>query len=294
VSRIYSLITATVVLLALLSESTTLYVRLARSSMRQRREREGRQMTMDSVTASIAHEVNHPLAAIVTNGNAALRWLGNKNAKHRRIRKAVKRVVSEGHRATSELIRSVRAMVKKGDREQISLNINKLIRDVLVPLLAELRVHQVSVRTELNDTLPDVRGNRVQLQQVILNLIMNALEAMNSMTNRPRVLRLRSEIHERIGVLVSVEDSGAGVDPKDIDRIFDSFFTTKSQGMGMGLSICQSIIEAHQGRLWASSGVDHGPCSTSYCRLSGAKSKNDRAPRSCISQNAAVWSASRI
>jgi C4-dicarboxylate-specific signal transduction histidine kinase len=184
-------------------------------------------------------------------------------------------------------------MFKKGDQEQIPLNINKLIRDVLLLLLAELRAHQVSVRTELNDTLPDVRGNRVQLQQVILNLIINALEAMNSMTNRPRVLRLRSEIREPSGVLVSVEDSGAGVDPKDIDHIFDSFFTTKSQGMGMGLSICQSIIEAHQGRLWASSGIDHGAVSTSYCRLSGAKSKNDRAPRSRISQNAAVRSASR-
>jgi signal transduction histidine kinase len=122
----------------------------------------------------------------------------------------------------------------------------------------ELLANRVSVQTTLDDNLPDVKGNRVQLQQVIVNLIRNAIEAMNAVTNGARILRIRSAIHETGNVLVSVEDSGTGIDPKDTGRIFDSFFTTKPQGTGMGLSICRSIIEGHQGRLWASSSIDHG------------------------------------
>jgi PAS domain S-box-containing protein len=212
---------------------------------------------LGELTASIAHEVNQPLAAIVANGSAALRYLANATPDLGEAQAAVTRIVSDGHRA-AEVITSINAMFKDVDREKAPLDINKLIRDVLVLVLGELRAYQVSVQTDLNDKLPDVRGDRVQLQQVILNLIMNALEAMNSVTDRPRVLRLRSEFHEPGGVLVLVEDSGTGIDQKDMDRIFDSFFTTKSQGMGMGLSLCHSIIEAHDGRLWASSEIDHG------------------------------------
>jgi signal transduction histidine kinase len=255
--RIYSLIAGSVVLIVLLSETTTLYARLARSIVRRRREHEGRLMTMDSVTASIAHEVNQPLAAIVANGNAAMRLLANTAPDLDEARAAVKSMVSDGHRA-AEVITSIRAMFKNVDQENAPLDINKIIRDVLALMLGELRAHQVSIKTELNDKLPDVRGNRIQLQQVILNLIANAIDAMNSVTKRPRVLRLKSAFHESDGVLVLVEDSGTGIDPDKIDRIFDSFFTTKSQGMGMGLSLCQSIIEAHDGRLWVSSEIDHG------------------------------------
>jgi signal transduction histidine kinase len=257
-SRIYSLATATTVLLLFLSETTTIYARLATAVMRQRHERDSRDMTMDSVVASIAHEVNQPLTAMVTNASAGLRWLTNETPNLDKARANMKSIVSAGHRA-SEVIGSIRQMFKKGDQEKAPLDVNALIRDVLALVLSELRANQIAVQTTLDDTLPNVRCNRVQLQQVILNLIMNAVDAMNSVTSRQRVLRLRSAIDGSAGVLVSVEDSGPGIDPKNIDRIFDSFFTTKSQGTGLGLFLCRSIIEDHGGRIWVTSaGPDHG------------------------------------
>jgi signal transduction histidine kinase len=153
----------------------------------------------------------------------------------------------------------LREMFKKGDQENAPFDVNALIRNVLALVLSELQASQIAVQTALDDTSPNVRCNRVQLQQVILNLIMNAVDAMNSVKTRERVLQLRSAIDGSDGVLVSVEDSGPGIDPKNIDHIFDSFFTTKSQGMGLGLFLCRSIIEDHGGRIWAtSSGPDHG------------------------------------
>jgi len=140
----------------------------------------------------------------------------------------------------------------------LALDVNKLILAVLKALGPELQVHQISAQSELSDDLPPVLVDRVQLQQVILNLIMNAIEAMSAVEGRARILRIKSEAHELGGVLVSVEDSGPGIDPKDIERIFKAFFTTKGRGTGMGLAICRSIIEAHHGRLWASAGIDHG------------------------------------
>ena len=164
---------------------------------------------------------------------------------------------NEGHRA-SQVIGSIRAMFTKGDQEKAALGANELIREVLALLDGEIYTQRVSVHTELIEPLPRVFGNRVQLQQVILNLLTNAVEAMGSVTNRARVLRVKSKLHESDGVLITVEDSGPGIDPKDSDRIFEAFFTTKCQGMGMGLSICRSIIEAHKGRLWVSPGLHHG------------------------------------
>ena len=219
--------------------------------------RVARLTTLGELTASIAHEINQPLGAIVANGNAGLRWLDRATPDVDEARAAFTRIVNDGRRA-GEVIESIRAMFKNVDQEKTPVDINKLVRDMLGLMLGELRSNQVSVETRLDDNLPDVRGNQVQLQQVILNLIRNAIEAMNSVTDRARVLRIGTEIHVPDGVLVSVEDSGTGLSPKDIERIFDSFFTTKPQGTGMGLSICRSIIEGHQGRLWASSGIDHG------------------------------------
>jgi PAS domain S-box-containing protein len=213
--------------------------------------------TLGELTASIAHEVNQPLASIVAYGHAALRFLGNATPDLDETRVALEGIVREGHRA-SEVIESIRAMFKNVDQDKAPIDVTKLVRDMLGLMLGELQANDVSVEATLEDNLPDVKGNRVQLQQVILNLIRNAIEAMSSVTNRARVLRIRSVIHEPDSVLVSVEDSGTGIDPKDTDRIFDSFFTTKPDGTGMGLSICRSIIEGHRGRLWASSGIDHG------------------------------------
>jgi PAS domain S-box-containing protein len=219
--------------------------------------RAARVTTLGELTASIAHEINQPLGAMVANGNAGLAWLKRATPDVAQARDAFTSIVDDGLRA-AEVIESIRAMFKNADQEKTPIDINKLVRDMLGLMLGELRANHVSVETKLDDNLPEVRGNRVQLQQVILNLIRNAIEAMHSVTNRARVLRIGSAIHERDGVLVSVEDSGTGLNPKDTARIFDSFFTTKPQGTGMGLSISRSIIQGHQGRLWATSGTDQG------------------------------------
>jgi PAS domain S-box-containing protein len=220
--------------------------------------RAARATTLGELTASIAHEINQPLGAMVANGNAGLRWLERATPDVDEARAALTRIVNDGRRA-GEVIESIRAVFKNVDQEKTPIDINKLVRDMLGLMLGELRANRVSVQTALDDNLPDVTGNRVQLQQVILNLIRNAVEAMNSVTNRPRMLRIGSSvIHDPDGVLVSIEDSGTGLNPKDAERIFDSFFTTKPQGTGLGLSISRSIINGHQGRLWASSGIDHG------------------------------------
>jgi len=212
---------------------------------------------MAQMAASIAHEINQPLAAVVANGNAGLRWLANTTPDFGEAMAALKRIVSDAHRA-SEVIGSIRAMFKKDIQEKALLDLNQLIREVLMLVHAELQSQRVSVHTELMEDLPHVLADRVQLQQVIMNLIMNASEAMASVTNRARVLRVKSEVDESHDVLMTVEDSGTGIDPNDANRIFDAFFTKKSHGLGMGLSICQSIIEAHNGRLWASPGIHHG------------------------------------
>jgi signal transduction histidine kinase len=213
--------------------------------------------TAGELTASIAHEVNQPLAAMVTNANAALRWLTSKTPDLDEASAALARIVSAGHRA-GEAVGSVRAMFKRDAPEKAPVDLNDVIQDVLGFLDGELQRQRIVVQSELRRPLPLVRGHTGQLQQVILNLVRNAADAMESVSGRARVLRVQSTVHDQDDVLVSVEDSGTGIDPKNIEHIFDSFFTTKSQGMGMGLSICRSIIEAHGGRLWASSGLDHG------------------------------------
>ena len=213
--------------------------------------------TVGAMTASIAHEVNQPLAAIVTNSNAAMRWLANQEPNIGEARAALRRIVRDGHRA-SEIIGSIRAMFKKDHGERTRLSINDLARDVLLLAHGSLEINQVSVRSELREDLPDVLVDRVQLQQVLLNLIINGAEAMASVTDRPRLLQVSSDIHDVSGVIITVADSGTGIDPEDMKRIFEPFYTTKASGMGMGLPICRSIIESHGGKLWATSLHPHG------------------------------------
>jgi C4-dicarboxylate-specific signal transduction histidine kinase len=211
---------------------------------------------MGVMTASIGHEIRQPLAAIVTGANAGLRWISRSPPNIGEATQTLKNIVQEGQRA-SDILDTIRAMFKRGSKETAAIDVNSLITDVLELVQSEVRKQKISVQTELAEHLPAVFGNRIQLQQVLLNLAMNAIEAMSTVTGREPVLRLQTALHQD-GIMVSVEDSGPGIDANDVERIFDALFTTKSQGMGMGLSICRSIIEAYHGRLWVSPGPDHG------------------------------------
>jgi len=211
----------------------------------------------EEAAASIIHEVRQPLAAVSSNANAAMRWLGRTPPAVGEAREALIRIVSVVNRA-DEVIEGIRAIFKRDKQRLVALDANKLILEVLRLLGEELQNKKITVQTELVENLPQVLADRVQLQQVILNLIMNAIEAMSLVADRARILRIGSGIHGPDSVLMAVADSGAGIDPNDFERIFNAFFTTKARGMGMGLSICRSIIEAHGGRLWASAGTPHG------------------------------------
>jgi signal transduction histidine kinase len=213
--------------------------------------------TAGELSASLAHEMKQPLAAIVTNLRAGLRWLGAAEPNLEETRMALQNVLKDGNRA-AEVIDSVRAMFKKEQTDKTPLNLNDLITSVLYLLRDELRPQHIVLRTNLQPQLSPVQGHRGELQQVILNLIRNAADAMKDITYRPRVLTVKSESQPPNDVLMSISDSGTGIDPKDIGHIFEAFFTTKSNGMGMGLSICKSIIEDHGGRLWASPDMTNG------------------------------------
>jgi signal transduction histidine kinase len=257
-SRFYSLIATIFVLLVLLSETTILYAHLAGSITRQRGERDARHTAMDTMVVSIVHEMKQPLGAIVANGSAGLRWLARSPPDLDEVSDALKRIVSDGHRA-SDVITSIRSMFKKEVNGRQLLDINDLVKEALKMIELDLHFQDVSVSIELREGLPQLVADRGQLRQVLLNLITNAIEAMESVTDRPRLLRITSDVSPGSpGILLTVEDVGPGIDPKNIERIFKPFYTTKSQGMGMGLSICRSIVETHGGRLIAEPGRFQG------------------------------------
>jgi C4-dicarboxylate-specific signal transduction histidine kinase len=207
--------------------------------------------TMGQLAASIAHEVNQPIAAAITNAQAALRWLGTLPPDLEEARQALGRVVKEGHRA-SEVVGRIRTLIKKAPPRKDDLEINEAILEVIALTSNEVRKNGVSVQTQLAEGLPLIQGDRVQLQQVILNLVINALEAMSGVSEGSRGLLIGTGKEASGGVLVAVQDSGPGLNPEGYERLFDAFYTTKPGGMGMGLSICRSIVEAHGGRIWAS------------------------------------------
>jgi len=255
-ARVYFLVSSTLVLAVLLSETALLYARLARSVMAQRREREARLMTLDVLSASIAHEMRQPLASIVTNVDAASRWMGRPTPDLDEVKATLEQIRNSAYRAR-DLIGSIRAMVKRDGRNRAALNLNDLVHEVLALMKGELQRNRISVELELDEHLPLTKGDRIQLQQVLTNLMTNAIEAMAE-KKWPRILRIKSATEEPNGVLISVADTGKGIDPKIVDRIFNPLFTTKSSGMGLGLAICRSIIEGHDGRLWVSAGPEGG------------------------------------
>jgi C4-dicarboxylate-specific signal transduction histidine kinase len=211
---------------------------------------------LGEISASIAHEVNQPLAAIVANGEACLRFLAREAPDLNDIRGAVEWIVKDGNRA-GDVIQRVRNLTRKTDASHAALDVNDAINDGIILLERELFSHQIILERDLAAGLPPVLADLVQLQQVIINLIMNAVEAMQAVTDRPRRLMIRSYL-DGGQVFVAVKDSGTGFTAESRDRLFQAFFSTKPRGLGMGLSICRSIIEAHGGRLSASANEDHG------------------------------------
>ncbi len=254
--RVVGFLSSTLVLMVLLYEIQALYARLLGAVVAQRREREARLMTGDAVAATIAHEVRQPLTAMITTANAGFRLLDRSMPNLDKAKEAFRRIAADGHRA-SDVVGSIRAMFRNDDRTRAALDVNALIRDALALEQRDLLRYRILVETEPSTRLPEVQGDRIQLQQVLLNLITNAIHAMAT-ENPPRLLRVRSEAYEGDGVVISVADTGMGIGPQDVERIFNPLFTTKSDGMGMGLSICRAIVEAHHGRLWAAPNTPRG------------------------------------
>ena len=213
--------------------------------------------TMGQLTASIAHEVNQPITASITDAQAALRWLGTHPPNLGEVRSALHRIIASGGRA-GDVIGHIRSLVKKTPPRKDSFNINNAVLEVIALTRSEALRHGVSVQTDLATDLPLIAGDRVELQQVILNLIVNAIEAMSRLDQEARGLRISTTIEAPNSVLVAVRDTGPGLDPKSTDRLFEAFYTTKPEGMGMGLAICRSIIETHGGRLWATANEPRG------------------------------------
>ena len=205
-------------------------------------------MTGDAVAATIAHEIKQPLTAMTTSATAGFRFLDRSTPNLDRAKEALKQIVADGHRA-AEVVGSIRAIFKSDARTRTVLDVNDLVREALALERSALQKHGIQVAAAIDRRLPEVRGDRVQIQQVLLNLITNAIDAMAA-KEEPRVLHVSSEPDESGSVVVSVADTGAGITAQDCERIFNPLFTTKSDGMGMGLSICRAIIEAHDGRLW--------------------------------------------
>ena len=211
--------------------------------------------TLGEMSASIAHEINQPLAAAVTSASACLRWLDAQ--KPEEARRSALRVIAEGHRA-SEIIVRIRSLTKKAPPQKDWLDVNETIHEVITLARSEIQRSNIALETQLSQQVPIILADRVQLQQVILNLMMNAIEAMSGLNEGPRELLVRSGTDESKHVVISVQDSGPGFDPKSLDHLFDTFYTTKPQGLGMGLAISRSIIDAHGGRLWATASAPRG------------------------------------
>jgi C4-dicarboxylate-specific signal transduction histidine kinase len=217
--------------------------------------RVNRVILVGETAATIAHEINQPLAAAVTNANTGLRWLAAHPPEIEEAREALGRIVTDSMRA-AEVIRRIRSLVGRAPLRKEPLNVNEAIHEAILLVDGEIRKNQVSLRTQLSEQLPRVLADRIQLQQLLLNLMRNAVEAMA--TESLRELKIESQLGDSQDVRIMVRDSGPGLDPKAAGKLFDHFYTTKADGMGMGLTISRSIVEAHGGRLWATANLPRG------------------------------------
>ena len=256
--RSFGIAATFVVLLVLLSETLVLYASLARSIIRQRNERHAQKIAMDAMAASIVHEINQPLGAMIINAETGLSLLKSPAPDLNEACSVFDDIVNDGRRM-NEIIGGIRSMFKKGAHGQMLLDVNELIRETITMIDLDLRTYGISVKTDLRNGVPQLLGDRGQLQQVFLNLISNAIEAMSSVTDRARNLQVRTNVvPESSDVVVTVEDSGPGLGSEDKNRIFEPFFTTKSTGTGVGLTICRVIIESHGGSLVALANKPYG------------------------------------
>jgi len=246
--RVIGYVSSSLVLLVLLYEIIMMYSQLGLRA--QRSEREARLTTGDAVTATVAHEVRQPLTAMIANADASINFLNRATPDLEMARQALRRIVSDGHR-TASVLASIRAIYKRELQSRVDLDVNVLIVEALALVSGDLKKHRILSRLYPGTAMPVVKADLVQIRQVLLNLLTNAIDAMTS-KDGPRTLSVKSEACAGVGLMVSVSDTGDGVVPGDIDRIFDPLFTTKREGMGMGLSICRSIVEGHGGRLWVS------------------------------------------
>jgi signal transduction histidine kinase len=281
--RVIGFFSSTVLLVVLLYEIKTLYARLTGAVRAERRERVARLMTGDAVAATVAHEVKQPLTSMITSAAAGLRFLDRPVPNLERAKDSFKKIVADGHRA-GEVVASIRAVFRHDVRTWTSLDVNELVREALALHRTDLQKHDIVVQAEPDRHLPEVQGDRIQLQQVLHNLITNAIDAMASMDGS-KVLNVTSARYETEGVVVSVADTGPGISPENGGRVFNALFTTKPDGMGMGLAICRAIVEAHEGRLWATSNTPHG--AVFQFTLRATSSLGDAARREPLSAGSA-------
>ena len=254
---ILTLFSHLVVMLALITESNRLYARLALSTAARDRERDARLMSMDAVTAAISHEVGQPLTAVGLNASAAIGWLSGAKPNVKKALTALRAIGDAGQR-TFDVIKSIRATFAKEPGRASEFSLNDLVLDTAALLDRELAASKISLQLSLDEALPPILADRVQMQRVLVNLFTNAIESLRAIADRPRRMAIRSALIDGRDVLLEVSDTGTGIASGDMEHIFDAFFTTKATGTGLGLPLCRNIVEDHGGRLWASKGEPNG------------------------------------